>query len=877
MSTIELPIRPPSRPPGYLARQGYVKPLWQVKLRRSDVEPHLTYVPDDEAYNLPALKEKLESDKYSISTIDHVTVELTRTDELVDFLKGLKDPKRLRIKIFTYLTFRKWQRQLVWFGLLQNLPEGVDAYPWDKLKLTFMSPPGAWEDGGEVKDPDTGSAYRNKHVTDVLLPEFLKEARKQAKGGTREGNLEAPKVRSNDYFWSGLDRPRKKLAEGEGSRKYDSTYKVKALCWDTQRKLLYVGVCGRPDEYDKTPWVMSYDPVSRVWKKVATFTFPKGTGYDFLEKPTQWEILHLEYSGGKIYYVCQTTHPNLKRMQAHYKCYGEFSPGTVPKRLQLNSNNLFTLHNRGIVIRSRPTQFINNWPWGVDNYLTDVVAETIGFGTPRGEKEHGTLNCVDDEGEGYFLFRQGISVNSNKIIIKRYAPPVYQPCERDYVECYDLATKSRQSFGRITDVNRRHKECYILTVENKAMYDFSQATTITAVYKSGLPPSANVFIAKPQSVKVSYHFAEGFRSKAAATIYVEARNFEHGREEFYWPKCVGEVEETGEFYIDRVGYYSFLAFADIERAGEKYEKEYFRSGPVAPFEIELEGYNPAFLLADGFRVESVLQGHSRYGPYNQPGMCRVTRLQGGKWVTCRVGTDDLATYGDVFLSKDDSGIWAAWNDRGEDGYPGEFYARCRIAKWNETKKIFEERFRDRKGERWFDKPECYITSFVRYKGRCYGGRRHYEPNWIHTNLRFFFAAPPLEDDAWVGLPHGYDGGLVAICLLHVDRADVFDPGDIIRLGDAEEPGKPQSKSYYVSEVRTFCRRIHRNSPHLHDDWRKITGTTEQNFEGEVTVLALLGVRPPRAENYNEEVIKEMACRCISIKKGHDERHEIWEL
>ena len=45
MSTIEFPYRPP----GYLARQGYVKPLWQIMLRRSDAEPHLTYVPDDEA------------------------------------------------------------------------------------------------------------------------------------------------------------------------------------------------------------------------------------------------------------------------------------------------------------------------------------------------------------------------------------------------------------------------------------------------------------------------------------------------------------------------------------------------------------------------------------------------------------------------------------------------------------------------------------------------------------------------------------------------------------------------------------------------------------------------------------------------------------
>ena len=204
----------PCRPPGYLARQGYVKPLWQVMLRRSDVNPHRTYVPDDEAYNLPALSEKLESDKYSVSTIDHVTVELTRTDELVDFLKGLKGPKFLRVKISSYLIFRKWQKQLVWFGLLQNLPEGTDAYPWDKLKLTFMSPPGAWEDGDEVKDGDTKSAHRNKHVKDVLLPAFLKKACDQSKGGTHEWELEAPVVRGDDYFWSGIDRPRKRLARG---------------------------------------------------------------------------------------------------------------------------------------------------------------------------------------------------------------------------------------------------------------------------------------------------------------------------------------------------------------------------------------------------------------------------------------------------------------------------------------------------------------------------------------------------------------------------------------------------------------------------------------------------------------------------------------
>ena len=72
MSTIHIPYRPP----GYLARQGYVKPLWEVVLRRSDTRRK--YFPDDEAYNLPALKDKLESDKYSVSTIDRLTLELPR-------------------------------------------------------------------------------------------------------------------------------------------------------------------------------------------------------------------------------------------------------------------------------------------------------------------------------------------------------------------------------------------------------------------------------------------------------------------------------------------------------------------------------------------------------------------------------------------------------------------------------------------------------------------------------------------------------------------------------------------------------------------------------------------------------------------------------
>jgi hypothetical protein len=320
MDTIQLPYRPP----GYLARQGYVKPLWEVKLRRSDTGQG--YVPDDEAYNLPALSERLESDKYSVSTIDHVTVELIRTDELVDFLKGLREPKCLRIKIFSYLLFRKHQQQLVWFGQLQNLPEGVDAYPWDKLKLTFTSPPGAWEDGDKVKDADTDSVYRNKHVTDVVLPAFLTEARKKGMGGTREWKLEPPVVRGNAYFWSGLERPRKRLAVPTAP--YDDTCRVTAMCWDSNKKVLYLGVHDGPGSRTP-PWLVSYAPADREWRYVTRFEY---TGKEnFLRYNTGWAVQHLERSGNKLYFVCRTDSQEVLEREAHYKCRGEIDLHAIPR------------------------------------------------------------------------------------------------------------------------------------------------------------------------------------------------------------------------------------------------------------------------------------------------------------------------------------------------------------------------------------------------------------------------------------------------------------------------------------------------------------------------------------------------------------------
>ncbi len=518
-------VHMPARPPGYLARQGYVKPLWEVVFRRSD--NWWRYVPDDEAYNLPALKEKLESDKYSISTIDHVTVELTRTDELVAFLKGLSDPKRLRVKIFTYHIFRKGQKQLVWFGQLQNLPEGVDAYPWDKLKLTFMSPPGAWEDGDAVKDPETKSAYRNKHVTDLLLPKFLEKARWQGRGGTREWELEAPCVKGDNYFWSGIEVPAKKLAttmtfDGGGG---GVPCKVTAMCWDTDRELLYLGVHEGPGSR-KLPWLVSYDPTERKWAKITQFKYAGAK--DFLKYNTGWEVQHLEYSNNKVYFVCRTDYQDILEKEAHYKCRGVINMASVPKTVGLTDNNLFTLHDKGVSIRSRHVHYQNNHPVSCEgkNYYADAYAETIGWGCPRSDvKEAGVLWEIPR----HLSYLLSSYTPDCKDRVLRLQKGGYTPTKGQRVVLRDKEKGYQQYVGKVQAV-KSGAYWVDVVVGRYAEYEFDPGRFPYGAFNYPVnfrwphnSPAFNIFIAEPQDIQLEYIFEKGFASPDPVTVYVEAR------------------------------------------------------------------------------------------------------------------------------------------------------------------------------------------------------------------------------------------------------------------------------------------------------------------------------------------------------------------
>lgn len=862
-------VHMPARPPGYLARQGYVKPLWEVVFRRSD--NWWRYVPDDEAYNLPALKEKLESDKYSVSTIDHVTVELTRTDELVGFLKGLSDPKRLRIKISTYHIFRKGQKQLVWFGQLQNLPEGVDAYPWDKLKLTFMSPPGAWEDGDAVIDDDTDTAYRNKHVKDVLLPEFLKEARNKGKGGTYDWKVEPPKVRGENYFWSSYEIPHKKLARSDAA--FDLSNKTTGICWDTSRSVLYVGVRGAAGAREN-PWLVSFNPTTRKWTYITQFKYV-GSKKE-LQFPTEWVVQHLEYSAAadKIFFVCQTGHQNLLDVEAHYKCKGEIDLTSVPGTVQLTKANLFTLHDKGISIRSKPTSFDNRAVGsvvpnvgGVD-YYADAEAGTIGWGTPRHTiKECGPFRVTPNLN---LIFVSGsIKRGDNEFYMYKEDDPSLEPAVGDTFFIYDKPAASGywENLGDIIEVNEKGFWLIVKT-RYRTRYNRLNASNMANPYfcRARDAPKHNIFIAEPQEIKVEYLYPKNVGSVEAETIYVEARtNMDRG-DNFYWPHDLGEITETGKFKIDYVGYVSFIAIRGLEeyKSTDTYKK--YMAGPSAPFKITLKGYNPSYLIEDGFYTASALQDHNPDHPcQNQPGRCRV--LHNGAECYTNEGLK-LATYGNIYLFKSGSTIYAAWNDRGEPK-PGHFFNKCRIARWNG--KVFVIVFTDRWGNDYYTGPEIYIKSAIRHDNHFYLGTRYYEHNWVDTALKIFYAVQPVD------VCYDYDGSLAVICAVKGDKTGVIVPGSLIRLRDTEGAGA-KGKVYYVCEVDTTTEYVG-GIGGGRGIWRYYgkLAPGESTYKGRITGFTLLSVDGQTVYNeasYSDQVKREVTGRYITIAVGRDERHQI---
>ena len=302
----------------YRARQGYTDTLRHVVLTRVDSN-NKKYEPTEEAYQLPEMGWLLEGDRHGISTLGTLTIRFLRTEDIVNYLAGLEVPHNLRIDVYCYHIFHEGDKYWLWSGVLMELPGGESQYPTDKLQLTFVGAPAAWPEGDDVKDPATGNWYRNRHVTDDILPALLEEAFATVAG---QADLEAPHVYNEAPFWSSIDRPRKKLAVPNAS--FDDTCRATGLAWHPGNELLYIGVHDAVASGTQ-PWLISYDPETRKWKRVTPLAY-RGAKAE-LKPPTEWEIQHLEHSEGAVFGVARTNHPNLLDPQAHYHSLVYFYPG----------------------------------------------------------------------------------------------------------------------------------------------------------------------------------------------------------------------------------------------------------------------------------------------------------------------------------------------------------------------------------------------------------------------------------------------------------------------------------------------------------------------------------------------------------------------
>jgi len=854
------------REPEYVAAQGYVKFLWDVLLYRSDTSEK--YTPDEEAYGLPGTKTNLEGDKYSTAVIDYVAVELKRTDGFVKFIKGLSDPRHLTIKISTYPIFKKNLKPAIWHGQLQKLPEGLDTFSWDSIKLTFLSLPGAWQDGDDVKDPNTSTYYKNKHVTDTVLPAFLDKGLEQAGHGSYA--LETPDVSGDTYFWSSYEIPHKKLARTDAD--FDLSNKTTGICWDTSRSVLYVGVRGAAGQRE-LPWLVSFDPATRKWTYLTQFKYVGGKTE--LQRPTEWVVQHLEYSASadKVYFVCQTGHQNLLEKQAHFKCKGEIDLTSIPDTVQLTNANLFTLHDKGISIRSKSIDFDNRGYGGAVptydgvDYYADATTGTIGWGTPRHTvKECGPLKITPNTILG---FRPVQVIRRGEREFKVYPGAVRIG---DIFFIYDKVNGAGkwENLGKIEDIKAKRGYCVIVT-QYPTRYDRVFTAIPSArpfVCKPEDVPVDNIFIAEPQEIAVEYLYPKDVGSVESETIYVEARKDKARGDNFFWPQDLGEITEDGKFKIDYVGYVSFASIRSMnEYASTGTEKKY-KASESAPFKITLKGYNPSFLIEDGFYTASRLQYHPPAHPCrNQPGPCRV--LHNGADCYDNRGKR-VESYGNIYLFKKNSTVYAAWNERAE-ATRGRWFNKCKVGRWNGE--LFVIVFTDRWGNDYYKAPEIYIKSAIKHKGYFYFGTRYYERNWIDTAMRIFYATKPIINISC----RDYDGGLAAVGVVKGDKTDVISAGKIIRLRDTET-ANPKGKYYFISEVVTGTRYIGVGS----GLWAfgSCLAEGESAYLGQVTWFTLLSIDGHTvydSSSYEAQVAREVTGKYITLAAGRDERHQIRKL
>jgi hypothetical protein len=850
-----------SRSKAYRDRQGYVDTLREVVFTRADItDPDRNkYIPTAEAYQIPDITWELEGDKRTISTLGTLTIRFLKTDALVKFLAGLVNPAMLHINVSCYHLFFEKEKYPLWAGVLRDLPGGISEYPADKLELNFVAAPAKWPDGDNVKDPATATWFKNKHITDTVLPALLAEAFKAISGSA---NLETPEVYNAAPFFSSIDRPKKNLAVPAAP--FDETCRVSGMAWDSHRNLLYVGVHDARGSATP-PWLVSYDPETRKWQKLAQFIY--GISNNYLTPPTEWEICYLEYDavGDDLYYVCRTNHPALLEPKAHAHIRGVLNAAAIPTCVSLLDAGGFPLHDRGFKVRARNLTFDNRDPDGdppstdgVD-YYGDMDMYAAGWATPRHEvKECGTFS-VSPRIIAPFVSWGDYGRNFVRIGVDPLK--TNHPILGMTVEIWEMARGYRQNLGKITHILSQ-PGYFDLTTERPVLYWDTSSLPLpvprTILIPDADQPGENIFIAEPQEVSVECLYPAG-QLPDPTTIHAERRRYVDAAESFFWPRDIASIDADEKILIDEVGYTAFSSVRDLGIYDQDNPATFvkYNAGVPIQFDVGIAGYRPAYSLVDGLYVSSAIQRRN----HERPG--KVGLYHNGALVYTSEG-HKLETYGNIFLYRDNGAVYVAWNEHGQDSH-GTWYPRCCQGRWNGATVSVD--FRDRIGEDWRNYPERYITAYAHHKGRSYFGVRRYDRLWINLPMRLFWAAPPQLDIS----PRHYDGGYACLGAVKGDKLDVLSAGTVIRLRPTNG-GMAGRKEYRIMDPYAGEREIAGGYPFYLS--YLAPGESAGIYAMTWFTILALDTFQPGPISYNKAVGDEVRGRYITIAAGRDERTEM---
>lgn len=791
-----------------------------TKIGKMMTEP---FGPDVLYESIKGLGAALEDDNRGEAVCPRLDFSAWATPETASFVDSIDSPEGISVTAHEYNAQFPAKRHRRFAGKLVELPRRGKSADED---IFIFSATGflTTYDEVDVEDPISKGAYRDVYFTDLI--DNLISAAGHAGGSSVASG---PPIEADEPFTSRLFYPGKHRFGG----KYNVTDNIKAVCNDGT--YIYLGV---------GHWLCRYDPATREAVKLATLNY---TGKLFKIGNWDWRIVSIAYTAGTIKGWADVIYPNLKQNVAHAKISFTYVAGNV---INLTDANLIYCHDRGYYVKSRGVNAINDGGPSGNDYAYWYYKE-IGESTPQSDKTLGLTRS-----EKYFSATLGIALAERRRILRKVEPYKIKIGDNVILRRGNIW----QNMGDILELKMDGSVWGWLdiTVEYRSRYYFDVGTEviITPLEKSQ-KSGFNLEIPGYREIKIEYEQVDGIGSATPVGVRVERRPGLQGRPIFYWPEVLGEADENSTVFVP--GPYLALGEGNLpEEYKEVAPNKYYISEAVPHFWLKMEdAVHFANLPVDGYWVqdgkqEILIAAGVEGGSPVQPD--RNTLMFNGTPVRIANESNDiLRTRGKIYLAKEGSTVYAAWNRWRFKA--GNWFLQVAWGVLDGAK--IKVAGRDRVWQNYQDRPPRELTAFAVFNKKYWFGVKRIEPRWRNTAMQIICAMPPQ-----VG-PANYDGGLVASCMVSYDKTEYIREGDLIRV---RAPGKSEAenKEYLVSE----CEAI----PPF-----EITDTTHsyRTYGPQVrTRFILFALDSFPAGKYNEQAKAELADHYVTIMEGWDIRGEI---